>query len=219
MTGDFDDALAGSSARATRSSTSSAGCSRRSPTTRRSSSCWPAQPAAAERRLRPGYEKLEEMGERGLLATTAAMLAQALYDQGRYDEAGAQCDVSEAAAPHEDFVDPRHVAWGAGQAARPGRPARGGRGARPRRAGPDRADRPAHAPGRRPARPRRRPRARGPERTRPATPRAARSGSTSGKATSSRPSEPVVRLASGPGGESTEVDDAALAVRQGRDPR
>jgi tetratricopeptide (TPR) repeat protein len=62
------------------------------------------QPAAAEQRLRLGYDKLEPMGERGLLATTAAMLAQALYDQGRSEEAGAQCDVSEAAAPHEDFV-------------------------------------------------------------------------------------------------------------------
>jgi tetratricopeptide (TPR) repeat protein len=67
------------------------------------------RPAAAEQRLRQGYEKLEQMGERGLLATTAAMLAQALYAQGRYDEAEAHCEVSEASAPHEDFAT--HVMW------------------------------------------------------------------------------------------------------------
>jgi tetratricopeptide (TPR) repeat protein len=67
------------------------------------------RPETAERRLRLGYEKLERMGERGLLATTAAMLAQALYAQGRYDEAGSQCGVSEASAPQEDFVT--HVMW------------------------------------------------------------------------------------------------------------
>jgi tetratricopeptide (TPR) repeat protein len=49
------------------------------------------------------------MGERGLLATTAAMLAQALEAQGRDDEAEAQCGVSEASAPHEDLVT--HVVW------------------------------------------------------------------------------------------------------------
>jgi hypothetical protein len=49
------------------------------------------------------------MGERGLLATTAAMLAQALYAQGRADEAEAQCAVSEAAAPRDDLVT--HVMW------------------------------------------------------------------------------------------------------------
>jgi DNA-binding SARP family transcriptional activator/tetratricopeptide (TPR) repeat protein len=68
------------------------------------------RPAAAEQCLRIGYEKLEQMGERGLLATTAAMLAQALYAQGRYDEAEAQCGVSEVvSAPHEDVVT--HVMW------------------------------------------------------------------------------------------------------------
>ena len=49
------------------------------------------------------------MGERGLLATTAAMLAQALYAQGRYEEARRHCDVSEAAAPEEDLVT--HTMW------------------------------------------------------------------------------------------------------------
>ena len=37
------------------------------------------QPDVAEDRLRRAYETLDEMGEKTLLATTAAMLAQAIY--------------------------------------------------------------------------------------------------------------------------------------------
>jgi len=44
-------------------------------------------PAAAERSLRSGYEALEEMGERAYLSTTAAYLAQAIFAQGRHEEA------------------------------------------------------------------------------------------------------------------------------------
>ena len=61
------------------------------------------EPAAAEARLRWGYERLERMGEKALLASTAAMLAQALYAQGRYDEAARVCDVSEEAAAEDDI--------------------------------------------------------------------------------------------------------------------
>jgi class 3 adenylate cyclase/tetratricopeptide (TPR) repeat protein len=61
------------------------------------------EPAAAERRLRRGYEKLEEMGERSQLATTAAMLARAAQAQGRDEEGDAYCDVSERAAASEDL--------------------------------------------------------------------------------------------------------------------
>jgi len=61
------------------------------------------QPVAAEARLRWGYERLEQMGEKALLASTAAMLAQALYAQGRHDEAERVCDVSEEAAAEEDI--------------------------------------------------------------------------------------------------------------------
>ncbi len=67
------------------------------------------QPAAAEERLRLGYEKLQEMGERALLATTAAMLAQAIHAQGRYQEADSFCLVSERTAAAEDL--PTHVKW------------------------------------------------------------------------------------------------------------
>jgi DNA-binding SARP family transcriptional activator len=67
------------------------------------------QPAAAEERLRLGYERLQEMGERALLATTAAMLAQAIHAQGRYREADAFCLVSERTAAVEDL--PTQVKW------------------------------------------------------------------------------------------------------------
>jgi class 3 adenylate cyclase/tetratricopeptide (TPR) repeat protein len=44
-------------------------------------------PAEAEASLRAGYERLREMGEKALHADTAAMLARAVYAQGRLDEA------------------------------------------------------------------------------------------------------------------------------------
>jgi tetratricopeptide (TPR) repeat protein len=67
------------------------------------------RPAAAERWLRRGYERLEEMGEKALLATTAAMLAEALYVQGRHREAAAFCRVSKAAAAEDDLA--AQVGW------------------------------------------------------------------------------------------------------------
>ena len=44
-------------------------------------------PAAAEAELRTDYETLEEMGERNYLATDAGVLAEALYQQDRLDDA------------------------------------------------------------------------------------------------------------------------------------
>jgi len=67
------------------------------------------QPATAEARLRAGYAKLEEMGERTLLATTAAMLAQAIHAQGRHQEADSFCLVSERTAAAEDL--PTQAMW------------------------------------------------------------------------------------------------------------
>jgi DNA-binding SARP family transcriptional activator/tetratricopeptide (TPR) repeat protein len=67
------------------------------------------QPAAAEERLHLGYRRLEEMGERALLATTAAMLAQALHAQGRLQQADAFCQVSQRTAAPEDL--PTQVKW------------------------------------------------------------------------------------------------------------
>ncbi len=44
-------------------------------------------PAAAERDLRASCDALEAMGERGWYCSLAGLLAEALYQQGRYDEA------------------------------------------------------------------------------------------------------------------------------------
>jgi DNA-binding SARP family transcriptional activator len=61
------------------------------------------RPEVAEERLRLGYARLQEMDERALLPTTAAMLAQAVHAQGRYQEADSFCEVSEQTAAPEDF--------------------------------------------------------------------------------------------------------------------
>src|SRR6185503_5148834 len=61
------------------------------------------RPEIAEERLRVGYHKLEEMGENALHSTSAAMLAQAIYMQGRIDEAERFCAVSERTAATDDL--------------------------------------------------------------------------------------------------------------------
>jgi tetratricopeptide (TPR) repeat protein len=60
------------------------------------------EPAAAEERLRDAYERLDEMGEKALLATTAAMLAESLYAQDRFDESARLCEASRDAAAGDD---------------------------------------------------------------------------------------------------------------------
>jgi len=60
-------------------------------------------PAAAERHLREGYEAFRAMGERGYLSTIAAMLAEALYAQGRLDEAQRLTEEAQAAAAPDDI--------------------------------------------------------------------------------------------------------------------
>jgi hypothetical protein len=66
-------------------------------------------PAAAERELRRGYEALEAMGERGLLATVAAELARAVCAQGRYSEAEELARVSEELARPLDVA--AQISW------------------------------------------------------------------------------------------------------------
>ena len=44
-------------------------------------------PVAAERHLRAGYETFQAVGERYYLAMSTVLLADALYEQGRFDEA------------------------------------------------------------------------------------------------------------------------------------
>jgi DNA-binding SARP family transcriptional activator/tetratricopeptide (TPR) repeat protein len=62
-------------------------------------------PATAETHLRLQYESLNRMGERGILATTAALLARAIAAQGpgRYDEAAHLITMSRQAGADEDL--------------------------------------------------------------------------------------------------------------------
>ena len=60
-------------------------------------------PVAAERELRGDYETLEAMGERNYISTTAAFLSEALYRQGRYEEAEAMTRVSQEIAAPDDL--------------------------------------------------------------------------------------------------------------------
>jgi class 3 adenylate cyclase len=61
------------------------------------------RPEVAEDRLRGAFERLQEMGGKDLLATTAAMLAQAIFAQDRLEEASHFCRVSREAAAPEDL--------------------------------------------------------------------------------------------------------------------
>ena len=80
-------------------------------------------PAAAERYARQGCEAFRAMGERGeYVASLAVLLANALYEQGRFDEAQQLIDQANA-EPSSGGSQP--VA-DRGEAARPPRPVRGG---------------------------------------------------------------------------------------------
>jgi ATP/maltotriose-dependent transcriptional regulator MalT len=57
----------------------------------------------AEEILRAGHERLTEMGEKALLADTAALLADVVYDRGRADEALALTMEAEEAAAADDI--------------------------------------------------------------------------------------------------------------------
>jgi class 3 adenylate cyclase len=67
------------------------------------------QPAAAEAQLRAAYERLDEMGEKALLASTAAMLAQAVYAQHRFEEAERLSEASQDATATDDLT--AQVEW------------------------------------------------------------------------------------------------------------
>jgi tetratricopeptide (TPR) repeat protein len=66
-------------------------------------------PAAAERELRVGCESLAEMGDKAVLSTVAAFLAEALYALGRYEEAERWTRESEDAASPDDVLS--QVGW------------------------------------------------------------------------------------------------------------
>jgi predicted ATPase/class 3 adenylate cyclase/DNA-binding winged helix-turn-helix (wHTH) protein len=66
-------------------------------------------PVAAEQSLRCGYTAFEETGERSLLSTTVALLAQALLAQGRDEEAERFAALSQELAAADDLVT--QVLW------------------------------------------------------------------------------------------------------------
>ena len=53
--------------------------------------------------LRAGYVRLSEMGEKALLASTAAMLAHSIVEQGRLDDAWEFTQVAEETAAADDL--------------------------------------------------------------------------------------------------------------------
>ena len=61
-------------------------------------------PEAAEQPLRRTYDALERAGERGMLSTTAAELAEALYEQGHLEEAERYAAASEEAGASDDVA-------------------------------------------------------------------------------------------------------------------
>jgi tetratricopeptide (TPR) repeat protein len=67
------------------------------------------RPELAERSLRAGIDRLSAMDEHDLHATTNAMLAQAVYAQGRLPEADRLCDAATADASADDIVT--NVIW------------------------------------------------------------------------------------------------------------
>ena len=58
--------------------------------------------AAAESELRADYRRLDEMGERNYISTTAGLLGDVLYRQGRYDESAEFAAVCEHLASLDD---------------------------------------------------------------------------------------------------------------------
>ena len=65
--------------------------------------------AGAEAVLRAGYDRLAEMGERALLASTAAMLAHSILEQDRPGEAWELTQVAEEMAAADDLS--AQIAW------------------------------------------------------------------------------------------------------------
>ena len=60
--------------------------------------------AAAEAEFRGGFEAAEELGELGYRATAAGLLSQAVFAQGRLDEAAALAGTAEEATAADDLT-------------------------------------------------------------------------------------------------------------------
>jgi ATP/maltotriose-dependent transcriptional regulator MalT len=63
---------------------------------------------AAESELRTDYRRLEEMGERNYISTTAGLLADVLYRQGRYEESAEFAAICENLASRDDVASQFH---------------------------------------------------------------------------------------------------------------
>jgi ATP/maltotriose-dependent transcriptional regulator MalT len=59
---------------------------------------WREDPIAAEQGLRPGHRALTQVGEKSNFSSLAAVLAQAVYAQDRYDEAETLAEEARLAA-------------------------------------------------------------------------------------------------------------------------
>jgi tetratricopeptide (TPR) repeat protein len=59
---------------------------------------------AAERELRKDYQTLEQMGEHNYISTTAGILAEVLYRQGRYQESAELAGVCRRLASEDDVA-------------------------------------------------------------------------------------------------------------------
>jgi predicted ATPase len=63
---------------------------------------------AAESELRADYRRLEEMGERNYISTTAGLLGDVLYRQGRFDESAEFAGICEDLASPDDVASQFH---------------------------------------------------------------------------------------------------------------
>ena len=70
---------------------------------------WLSEPESAERNLRPVYEGLKGLGEQSHFSSLATMLAQATYEQGRYDEADELSREAERSSRPNDVH--AHIVW------------------------------------------------------------------------------------------------------------
>jgi len=61
-------------------------------------------PAAAERILRPTFNRQRELGETGFFSGTAVLLAEAVYRQGRHEEALGLAEITRTAVQPGDIT-------------------------------------------------------------------------------------------------------------------
>ena len=70
---------------------------------------WLSDPVSAERNLRPVYEGLKGLGEQSHFCSVTTMLAQATYEQRRYDEADELSREAERSSRPNDVHS--HIVW------------------------------------------------------------------------------------------------------------